>query len=1361
MADGALPLADVQIDSAVEPRLKLRVLDRSRIEWVATVPCPPQGEKRRYEVVCRLDVPDHLWRDHEPLRRFRARSRLQAPSKAARAASRLSPVDAVRHQTLLASRRFKRSGRRVLRVLRRAQRKGQLSKRRDEAVATRITTLHAALIAATRELERIGYDGDLAVEREVALGREFLSARALTFAALALARVEPVAPGRSGPLDAPVTRAALAELVRAERADRKARGEVVASAADPDSQRGFLRRYAALKKHFHSLLFLEAEVFEPDAKLSNWIAALVAVLASTWAFTWQIAYMNEALQSRQTLISLLSTGLVAGLLYAVKDRIKDLGKRWLSRWLRDTYADRVVHLYLPGTSPGRDTRVASSVEQIGVEARLDADPLNPSLGASRPVHTVQVRMRMQQFGLGAQRSWGVRALKHVMRYDLSPLLPRMEERPRYVVVDDADADGAGAVAAVGKSWSMPVRVELHDEHGEVVMREKRRLLLSPRGLLRLLPAALVFCGLVLGSAATLSGCSDDDGKDPPEDVVADGAGVDGAVADGAAGDGSAADGGGQDVCPPPPAAQGTARARVLGCDEALPTGAMVAARTEDVVLENARARFVLRVGPEGEAIAGTFGAHIVDAVLLDGSGEAASVDGLREWVPLIDMHTVRPTDVELDEDEATGAAVVRVEGDLVPFEVVHGFVSLPKPAVAVVQEFRLAPDTTALELNTIIKATDGAATPLVADATFWSGGLGLFEPAQEGPLAWFGIARSHARPDLAPAAIGFPKSVSTLDAGGILAFLHPTELVDDEGLTIKRWLVLGARADGGLAAAFDRVAALREEAFGRVSGQVSGFEAAGTDAAPGLHAGLSPDNTVLELLSDAGGPLARCDIQSDASFDCPAPAGTRGLRVRWLGNGDGQAGEGGQLGAITDVPAAGDGLPDASGLAVSAPSPARLLVRVEDELGAKLPYQLVAVPTGELAGAGTRWFSDADGQGAYLLPAGTWDCWLHHGPEWSMHHASVDVAVGVPVELSATLAHVVDTDGWISADTHIHGEHSSDSDVPSRERLLDAIAVGIDYAVATDHDHVTDHAPLLAEMGLSDKLTVAPGVEVSTAQFGHHNTWPLVPDPDKSGNGAVRWYGVDAADLLVAMRAGDPMRVLQSNHPRGSQSYFEGIDFGPDTDPAELAFDAIEVLNGKRIDDAEEVIADMHVMLGRGMPKAAMGTSDSHSVSSNLGNARTFIRLEPATDGSPRDLQGQFSAAEADAAIRAHRTVASTGPFLRPTLEGGGQTAHVGDTLDTSGGVAEVTFKVHVQAPEWMPMGILTVYRDGAVVLQEDLSETAAMSGLKVAERTITEPASSAASWWQAVIRHKPGVPRPPIQKRETWAVTSALWEAP
>jgi hypothetical protein len=341
----------------------------------------------------------------------------------------------------------------------------------------------------------------------------------------------------------------------------------------------------------------------------------------------------------------------------------------------------------------------------------------------------------------------------------------------------------------------------------------------------------------------------------------------------------------------------------------------------------------------------------------------------------------------------------------------------------------------------------------------------------------------------------------------------------------------------------------------------------------------------------------------------------------------------------------------------------------------------------------------ADHDGERPIPPGRYRVTVSRGLEYTQDVQTLVVEEGHAASLSAELARVVDTTGWISADLHVHANPSPDAPAPLPDRVSALAAAGVEVAVATDHNAVTDYAPTIRERGLGEWLASVVGDEVTTrgVLMGHFNVFPLA-----AGSEPVAFDHVSPAALVASARAAAPagaQRIVQMNHPRmGSIGYLELLRFDP-RDVAgwrarsplgELGFDAIEVFNGDHyaaIDEVESVLSDWYALLNAGVRMTATGNSDSHRITYHeAGVPRNFVQMGQVGDDSP----SRFDEARFVEAVRAGRVIVSSGPFVRLEVAGRG----VGE--EAPSGEDEV--HVAVDAPDWVDISKVDVVVRGQTV---------------------------------------------------------------
>jgi hypothetical protein len=257
----------------------------------------------------------------------------------------------------------------------------------------------------------------------------------------------------------------LGEMLAQEVEHRDRRGRPHPDPREPASLESYIDRASRLKKHFQEVLFLEPEQYQVAERLHNWVAALVAVVASTWTFAWQLLLTSRAPSSATRDGSgLFVLAVVAGLIYAVKDRIKELGRAWISGNVHRFYAQRVARWRAPARRlPGRDL-VVRARESFDTSVVRNPDPLNPESGATTASTLVHRVHRGVVYAKEALREAGVRRVTHVFRYDLSPLFARLDDAVKQVPVLDGATRRVMCTAAP-RCYRVPVRLRVRSTDG--------------------------------------------------------------------------------------------------------------------------------------------------------------------------------------------------------------------------------------------------------------------------------------------------------------------------------------------------------------------------------------------------------------------------------------------------------------------------------------------------------------------------------------------------------------------------------------------------------------------------------------------------------------------------------------------------------------------------------------------------------------------------------------------------------------------------------------------------------------------------------------------------------------------------------
>ncbi|GAC1348543.1 MAG: hypothetical protein NVSMB23_29760 [Myxococcales bacterium] len=416
-------------------KLKIEAHDRSRIEWSIYVPLPERREGEA-QVELLLEVPENVHAPHDGWEQLQVLARLSSPEDGGGSEAATS-ADQLRRATLGVARKLK--------LLREALPRVRV-----------VHALHPMPVepALARELEGLLDRADLAlrearatltsprpfdpagVVRERALADEFLSGQLLellTVAEETCARMVDSSARRLEGYRAVSLRLRnrISRDLAAELAERARRGYCQPEEGDVEGLAGFLDRAALLKKHFQEVLFLEPEVAMVDQQSRDLVALAGAATAFVGYFALQALQSNAAARAGLGVGTVLTLGAFA---YALKDRMKELTRQWLAGKLSHLYANRVLTLRAPSRLAAARPVVLQARESFTQTRETRPDPLNPAEGATRRIVAVRYRQRTRVKKRSDAALAGFQRAKLVFRYDLSPLLTRLDDSVKRVPV---------------------------------------------------------------------------------------------------------------------------------------------------------------------------------------------------------------------------------------------------------------------------------------------------------------------------------------------------------------------------------------------------------------------------------------------------------------------------------------------------------------------------------------------------------------------------------------------------------------------------------------------------------------------------------------------------------------------------------------------------------------------------------------------------------------------------------------------------------------------------------------------------------------------------------------------------------------
>ena len=802
---------------------------------------------------------------------------------------------------------------------------------------------------------------------------------------------------------------------------------------------------------------------------------------------------------------------------------------------------------------------------------------------------------------------------------------------------------------------------------------------------------------------------------------------------------------GDPLCPSPGAS-----ARVAESDDLI-GGPRSQGRVGDLVLENPHARFVIQQPTDAIGIVSQYGGNLIDADVV--RGDATGTDILGELGTLLNVAgTMGTTRVAIESPGAADEpAVVVAEGSYqlngfiiteIAVEAVAGFNPFegnvdPDTPWTLDLETRYTLEPCGKALRVEVTATNSGAepTPFVLAWMIQGGLVDPFVPGIGFVNDVFGTAdtvflesnaagidvtyglvpdvRDPARPLLGfNGALALMHDVSLLE---LLTFPNDTFTLDPgASQTLGAWFIVGDTSADAIATFNGMMAESTCAPFvGRVEEEVTGA------ALPNVNI------TTLEIRN--GEPSARTVTNArsdeDGRFELCLPPGPAAL----IFGQDGRPYVGGQsepTPVVVQVPDR-DETPPSPDEVFLLPQTAELLLTIRDGNGAQIPARVSVLgvdpspPDRRLDGdgfdplpPGVVAMADTPGDPIHLLiEPGEIDLVVSRGIEWSLHRSEHTLSAGELLELAITLHHVVDTDGFLSGDFHVHAAPGPDSTITYDRRAINMAAEGVEVIVSTDHAFITDYGPTIERLGLVEQVVSLPGQEITTFASGHFGGFPMQPDQSPNG-GAINWVGMDPVDISEEVHRRTPDGVFQIMHPRaipapGGGNYFTLLDLAFDEtgpilgenalDPADVrlppearwldpSFNAMEVVTFANV----QGLADWMNLLNAGWRLTATGNSDTHTRwVEGSGYARNLVHV-----GAGQDTVSTFAANGFVRAVREGRNSVALGVFVDLVVNPDSNAGSIGDTVDVSGG-EPVRARVRVQTPEWLRAERVAIYVGG------------------------------------------------------------------
>ncbi len=835
-----------------------------------------------------------------------------------------------------------------------------------------------------------------------------------------------------------------------------------------------------------------------------------------------------------------------------------------------------------------------------------------------------------------------------------------------------------------------------------------------------------------------------------------------------------------------------ARLRRITDPADLMSGPLAHGRVGDYLLANDTARFIVQdVAQRDLHSIGMFGGNLIDMELVGRPG----IENFFEVQPSFNIETVvnAQTAVIVNDGQNGLPAVLRVCGpdDLMdyvnPSTVVAeaggifppGVDDLDLPVEACT-EYTLEPGRSYVRVDTTVENLSSSDLPLfVGDYMNGMGELEQWTPPRNPAtttnigigeitatwgndvFSYFGFGEAEGA-DYSFIGAGLPQPTSSFTDSGVSYLLHGNSIpfvlffgqpsnfvVPASGAkTFTRYLGVG---DGSAANAV----AIQAQVQGLVTGTLRGCVTVGGAPAPGarVSAGFTTGGAITQVRGSWVTDSAGC-------YAGALPIGSYGV----AGAREGAPYEGGGTTPLVHPVSITAGATTAKDIAL--PATGGVSVTVTDETNSAVPARITVVgfdpspePTqttsvirpsdtttgllndvtkdGLAYGVARVVYTDAAGEATFDLEPGSYELVVSRGTEYSAFSAPITIVAGATTPVSARIARVIETPGFVSSDFHVHAINSPDSRINNTNRVLQFAGEGVDNIVMTDHDARTDLDPTITALGLTPFVAATIGEEITTFDYGHFNAYPLGQDPSRVSQGSTDhgrlappgldfpssgYFNLSPAEVHAEVLSDpvntSPQIAVQINHisshfdplridtalvpPASVLTPTEQMGFRLDPSIPNLFhhFPALELWNGHNRSHAlgeflTERIGIWMNLLNQAIVTTAIADTDTHEFKNvRGGGARSWT-------ASSEDAPTAISDDEIGAAVKTGRLVGGQGLYVQARLlatDGSGGVAHLGLGGSTMLGVTngQVDLEIEVQAPLWAEYDRIDVYVNAA-----------------------------------------------------------------
>jgi hypothetical protein len=636
------------------------------------------------------------------------------------------------------------------------------------------------------------------------------------------------------------------------------------------------------------------------------------------------------------------------------------------------------------------------------------------------------------------------------------------------------------------------------------------------------------------------------------------------------------------------------------------------------------------------------------------------------------------------EGYANGGAALVVSGE-----------DMNRPGIHVTQEYILEPNASRLKIVTTVEnnTTSTQEKMELGDEVEW-GGVGVFVGGygvntRPGPFETESDWISGFIDDYSVGIAVARGKIQGRSVVNISEIVYNKTTVPQGGkVRFERYLVV---ADKNLSKISDFAYQLRREPFGFITGKVVDVM---------TNQGVA-DVDVRILTNRMGGkslparPFTRCYSNADGSFRMIVPVGSYFIDKSAF------ARQAERTPLSFEIPAGGTYVAE---IKVSYES--RLKYKIVDAatnepIPAKMTF--IAIPPTAFVDFGPPYkaqgtrnvYYSTKGEGSIPVPRGKYKIIVSRGIEYDTFEKEVTVALKEENVLEAKLHRVIDTKGYVSIDAGIRTNASYDCLVTKEDRVISAAGEGVDYIISGDSNVAVDLNPTIDELGLSRFIKAGIGKKIDFWKGNSLGEFYVYPLPAQGIAGEAvppEIMAQEPTQFLNTLRRTYPGALIQVNRAIFPElGYF--TKFGYSSSLAEIKnktfsynFDAIELVEGKRLGAVEKTVPLFFQLLMSGHACIPTGGSDARFVyGEEIGYPRTYVAV-------PEDDPAKLEEATIAGALRSGNILITNGPFVKFTVDGKPPGSLVTDT----DGIIDC--KLEVYAAPWVDAYSIYINKDGSFV---------------------------------------------------------------